>query len=474
MAALGLIMLLIWPVVVAVMFNRMPRPDAAIWGILIGYLILPPVLVIDLPAIPAIDKAMIPAIAVALFAFTSGRRDGEAPPPPWPIAITLLVVLLMISPILTGMGNQAPLIEGTSFRPGISISQSIGEVIVNFFHLLPFIIGFWLLSNNRGPVLLSRALILALLCYSIPMMMEVRLSPQINIWTYGFFQHDFVQTMRYNGFRPIVYLEHPLWVAFLTLSAVICAIMFARAQRTNKAYAIAAYLGFVLILCKSLGVLLELLVALPILWLMRPRVITMVAAILGIMVVLYPVVRASPLMPVDDVISTATGAEAERGQSLEFRLVNEGLLLNRALDRRWFGWGGWGRSMVVEPESARYLTVIDGEWIRVMGERGIVGFVAQFGLLLVPLLMLWRHWPKTRGKPGIQELSLAGLAMVLALNMVDLIPNATITPLTWLMAGIIAGAAVRMREGTFFDQQTDDVKQKASILPKKTGLNPVL
>lgn len=468
-------MLLIWPVVVAVMFSRWSRPEAAIWGILVGYLILPPVLVIDLPALPAIDKSMIPAIAVAFFAFISPRRDGETlPVPPWPVSIKALVALLMVSPILTGMGNHAPLIEGTSFRPGIGTSQSIGEVMLNFFQILPFIIGFWLLSNIKGPVLLSRALVLSLLCYSIPMLIEVRLSPQINIWTYGFFQHDFVQTMRYNGFRPIVYLEHPLWVASLTLSALICAVMFARAQRTSKAYAIAAYLTFALVICKSLGALLEFAVALPILWLLRPRYITMIAGVLGILVVLYPIARSSPLMPVDEVVSTATGAEAERGQSLEFRLVNEGLLLQRAQERIWFGWGGWGRPMVVDPESARYLTVIDGEWIRVIGERGIVGFIGQFGLLLAPLLLLWRHWPRDRGKPGAAELSLAGLAMVLALNMVDLIPNATITPLTWLLAGVIAGAAVRMREGNFFEDQAVGVNQRAKIVPKKTGLNPVL
>ena len=46
------------------------------------------------------------------------------------------------------------------------------------------------------------------------MLVEVRLSPQINTWIYGFFQHDFIQMMRYGGFRPIVFLPHGLWVAF--------------------------------------------------------------------------------------------------------------------------------------------------------------------------------------------------------------------------------------------------------------------
>jgi hypothetical protein len=38
------------------------------------------------------------------------------------------------------------------------------------------------------------------------------------------------------------------------------------------------------------------------------------------------------------------------------------------------------------------------------------------------------------------------LCLLLAINAVDLIPNATLTPLTWLIAGALTGYSERLRE----------------------------
>ena len=43
----------------------------------------------------------------------------------------------------------------------------------------------------------------------------------------GYFQHSFEQMMRAGGFRPIVFLYHGLWVAFLTATAVLAAFTLA-------------------------------------------------------------------------------------------------------------------------------------------------------------------------------------------------------------------------------------------------------
>lgn len=472
MPALGLIMLLIWPVVVAVLFNRMPRPQAAIWSILAGYLLLPPLLSIDLPAIPAIDKSTIPAMAAAFFAFITPARADEPEAISMAGPIVALFLMMLVAPILTAATNADALVDGIVFRPGVTITQGIGEMIVTVFRLLPFVLGYRFLSDSRGAVLLVRILVLSMLAYSLPMMIEVRLSPQINVWVYGFFQHDFSQTMRYGGFRPIVFLQHPLWVAFLTMSALIFALAMTRAERTKYWFGVTGYLGLMLILCKSLGVLLQLFVAGPILWLLRPRAVVGIAMLLGMAVMVYPAVRASGVLPVEQLADLATGAEAERGGSLAFRLANETILLDRALERGPFGWGAWGRPLIVNPETGRTETIIDGEWIRILGQAGIWGFLAEFLLLLTPLIMLWLSWPKGRGvKPGKEELALAAIALILGLNMVDLIPNATITPLTWLMAGTVAGAARRMAKGSYFVQ---DGVQELLVVPKKTGLKAVL
>ncbi|WP_294926106.1 hypothetical protein [uncultured Paracoccus sp.] len=471
MTALALIALLCWPLAVAVLFNRMPRPEAAVWSVLGGYLVLPPVVGIDLPGLPDIGKETLPAMAAVLFACLTGPKEGESPMPPIPPALLFLTVVLVLTPIATAVTNPDALFDGIVVRPGIGMIQGVGEAIGTTFYLMPFLLGFWLLSDTRGPRVMARALVAGVLAYSVLMLIEIRLSPQLNVWIYGFFQHAFDQTMRYGGFRPIVFLTHPLWVAFLTLTALLSAIALLRVEGTPRARGIAAYLTVILVLCKSLGGLMHLFIAAPILWLMRPRMIVLFALVVGIAVFLYPVARALPWVPIDELAGLISSAEAERGGSFEFRLNNEVILLDRALERPWFGWGAWGRQLIVDPESGRHLTIVDGEWIRVLGQYGITGYAAAFGLLLLPLIMLWRAWPKGRDETGPDGLLLAAMALMLSLNMLDLVPNATITPLTWLMAGIVSGAAVRMRDGSYFAQTPAAV---ARVLPKKTGLKAIL
>ena len=64
----------------------------------------------------------------------------------------------------------------------------------------------------------SAALIYAPLC-----LLELRLSPQLHRWVYGYHQHDFVQTMRDGGYRPMVFMEHGLMVSFWMAAAALTA-----------------------------------------------------------------------------------------------------------------------------------------------------------------------------------------------------------------------------------------------------------
>ena len=74
----------------------------------------------------------------------------------------------------------------------------------------------------------------------------------------------------------------------------------------------------------------------------------------------------------------------DRARSLEGRFVNEDLLMTKAFQRPMFGWGGWGRNRVYD-EYGKDLTVTDGRWIIELGQRGFVGLLSLFALLLLPL-----------------------------------------------------------------------------------------
>ena len=67
------------------------------------------------------------------------------------------------------------------------------------------------------------ALVLGGLIYVPFALLEVRISPQLHIWLYGFFPHDFKQMMRDGSFRPTVFMEHALTLAQFMAAATLAA-----------------------------------------------------------------------------------------------------------------------------------------------------------------------------------------------------------------------------------------------------------
>lgn len=474
MPVLALMVLVCWPVVVGILFTRLDRAQALIWSIFGGYLVLPQLVEIDLPVFPGLNKHMIPAVAAAFMVYfiTKDRARDEPQPPPLGRWVMLLLAMNFVSPIMTALTNPDPLVDGINYRPGMSISQGVANLILQCIMLLPFLLGYKVLWTARGAELWTRALVLGVLCYSVPMLIELRMSPQINVWVYGFFQHDFIQTIRYGGYRPIVFLEHPLWVALMTMTAFLSAIAIARNDRTRRNLLIAVYLGVIVFLCKSAGALMQAIMAAPLVAFFRPRIMVLFAALVATAAFSYPMLRTTPWMPLQGVVDLAGSISPERGRSLEFRLMNEEMLLERAMERPVFGWGGWGRSLFYDPYNGKLSSIPDGQWVIWIGATGIFGYLAHFLLLLTPIFAALRAVPGGRHPPRKKELvTLGALSLMLAMNLLDLIPNATITPLTLLTAGVLLGNAHRLRQGVA-EGQVQPVQDR--ILPKKAGIQTVL
>ena len=55
-------------------------------------------------------------------------------------------------------------------------------------------------------------------------------------------------------------------------------------------------------------------------------------------------------------------------------------MMDRASQRIWFGWGRFGRSRIFD-EWGSDVSVTDGRWTITLGQFGLFGFVAEFGLL---------------------------------------------------------------------------------------------
>lgn len=436
-STLGLIVLSAWPLVVALLFSRLDRVQAAIWSILGGYLLLPPVVAIDLPMVPGLDKdavAALPALAAVLVLGT-----GSQPRPPWTPWLSGLLILAVTAPFLTAFANPEPLVEGITFRPGLTAYDGFAAAVASLIDVVPFLLGYLLLSTPAALRQWLHALVIAGLVYSLPMLLEVRLSPQLNVWIYGFFAHDFGQMIRYGGFRPMVFLSHGLWVAIFAATATIAAAVRIRDGGWSARAGLALlWLTGVLILCKSAASILYGLLFVPVVLFAPLRWQLRIAGVLAALVLIYPLSRWWNLLPTEAITEFLVGIDQDRAYSLDYRFQNEAALLERASAKALTGWGGWGRHHIIDPSSGRYLTVTDGMWIVQMSIYGLLGYLWMFGLLVGPVL---RHafWS---GRSAIDP-AVAGLSLILAANLVDLIPNATLTPLTWMSAGALAGLAAR-------------------------------
>lgn len=445
---LAYVMLAIWPIVALVLFLRLSPAQAVVATLLGGYLLLPPPpAVFDFAMMPPLSKETIPSLAAFALAVTMLRPRLHL----WPEnrAGRALLALFVLSPLATWATNTEPVLFAQGGLPGMRLSEAFALMVAQAMLAMPFLLGRALLADHAGRRVLLMGFLIGGLVYSIPMLIEVRLSPQMNVWVYGYFQHYFAQMVRAGGFRPIVFLYHGLWAAFFIMSAMVAAFALSRddGARTRNGAAnakllIGGYLAAVLILCKSLGSALFGALAAPLVLLAPGRWQVGLAALAAVGVLAYPVLKQADLVPVETMVAQAAKLSEQRANSLQFRFDNETALFERASAKPLFGWGNWGRNHLHDQVSGAITTVTDGRWIITLGVYGWVGFLAEFGLLTLPLFALWRE----ARRPGAELPALiAPLALLHALNMIDLVPNATLTPLSWLFAGALLGCAERMR-----------------------------
>lgn len=456
----ALLALLGWPLVTVVLFRVLPKERALIWTILGAYMVLPQISAIDLPVVPPLNKESIPNLSAFAACMVVLGRMPELIPKSWPARV--LLVLILLSPAVTVLTNLEPirfgidrfgslsLVDPNALTvwglPGLRIYDSVSALVQQAFLMLPFFLARDLLRTEAAIREIVLALVIAGALYALPMLWEVRFSPQLHTRIYGFFQHDFAQAMRSGGFRPFVFMPHGLWVAFFAFMCTMAAAAWMRSSdraQAGRNLLIVGFMAGLVVICKSLGPLLFTLAFVPLILLTKPRLHMALAAGLVVVVMLYPMLRGSGLVPTEGIIATVTDINPDRAQSLEYRFTNEDRILDHVADKPIFGWGGWGRFMVYDPATGESQSIVDGQWIITIGQFGWLGYIAFFGLLALPVLSLWWNARKPEAPPV--PITVSTLALILAVNMVDMLPNATLIPFTWLIAGALLGYAETLK-----------------------------
>ena len=421
-----------WPLVSLWLFATRPAGQAAAISVVVSFLFLPSRTAVDLPFLPALDKVTVSGIALLVLAFAfAGDRMRIVPAGRIP---KLLFLLLFGGAVMTMAKNTDILIYGPTILPAQRLYDALSYSIQTLLVVIPFLVGQRLLGSVDGHRTILKVLAISGVVYAALMAFEIRMSPQLHTWIYGFFPHSFGQQMRGDGFRPVVFLIHGLWTAFFAMTAAVSAAALWRASPLDRRgpWLIAlVIIGGVLVLARSLGSQVYALCLIPLVLFLSPRAQIRIAVVLAVIAITYPALRGAHLIPTGAILDLAESVSAERAQSLGTRIQNEERLLAKAEERALFGWGIWARNRVYDPETGQDLSITDGYWVILIGTFGWIGYVAIFGLLAWPIVSTWR---KSDAQIAPET---AALCLLLAITMVELLPNSTFPPWTWLIAGAL-------------------------------------
>jgi hypothetical protein len=449
-ATLAYLALLCWLPISLVAFLVMRPLRAALFTILGAMLFLPEGVSFKYPYLPYLDKHNIPYLCVLIGAvFRCPKRAIKPPAERW---FTFLAFVLLVGALATALTNRDTLRYGravVTVLPGLTLKDGFFTGITqSLLHALPFFLGLALVRTAKDLRDLLASFAVAALIYVPFALIEIRLSPQFHYWVYGFHQHSFLQTLRWGGYRPMVFMAHGLALARFFVVATLAALLVApkRAKLLGLPTKLAAAVLFItLVLCKSTGAVIYGLLALVIVSLGKVRLRHAAAVVLATVVLLYPTLRAADAIPLDRVIAGASGVASDREQSLLFRFRNEDDLLVKARQRMVFGWGEYNRSFIFD-DRGRPTTITDGHWIVIVGVLGMVGFAATFGMLLFPIFVARARVRKIADRSD--RMLVSGVAVIIATIAVDLIPNGLWDGYPYFFAGALMGVTRSLVEAS--------------------------
>ncbi|AGS39789.1 hypothetical protein [Cycloclasticus zancles] len=430
--------LAIWPLIAIYLYRVKSIQIATLWTILGGFMFLAVKTEVDLPMIPPLGKHTVPVVSALLGVwFVKNKRisffKGLG-------KIKYLVILFVSVPFITaGLNGEAIVIGGRFFR-GLSYYDGLSAVINQCLLVIPFFIGRAFFRTYDDQLIMFKVLLVAGLLYSLPMLYEVRMSPQLHRLAYDYFPHSFLQQKRFGGFRPVVFMGHGLLVSFFAFVVLTSAVTLwkNRVRVQNLSPAILSYFFVVvLILCKSVASIFYGLFAFIAIKRTSFRTQYRVAIFLVILAMLYPTMSILKAFPHQALIDVATSIDSGRAESLQFRFDNETTLLEHGREKFFFGWGGWGRNRLHDENTGKDISVTDGRWIITFGQFGIMGFIAEFGLLAVTVFRAYEASKLLKHES--EKILHASHALLVAIIMIDQLPNASLAPWLWLVVGILLG-----------------------------------
>ncbi|NTV99565.1 MAG: hypothetical protein HGA70_10435, partial [Chlorobiaceae bacterium] len=415
---------------VILLFKKLEPRLAASVAFVAGWMFLP-IAAINLPGLPDYTKttAVCVGILAGAYIFDKERLSKFKFN-----ALDLPMLLWCTAPFFSSVANGLGPYDGLSQTMYQSITWG-----------LPYYIARIYFSDSSSMKVLAIAIFIGAVVYIPFCWFELIMSPQLHRLTYGYHQCNFLQTLRDGGgFRPMVYMEHGLMTAMWMALGIFLAVwlLYCRELPEKILFVPSRWLllllVFTTVMMKSVGALVLLAIALVVLYLSRKMKSAVLVVIMLLVPLLYIYTRTTGIWDGKNLSGyVAEKFSATRAQSLQFRFDNETILIDKALEGTFFGWGGYGRSRVYT-EKGKDISVTDGLWIITLGQNGIYGLAAMFVTIELPLLLfILRIRPE---RWGSRELSApAVMALFMSVYMIDNLLNGMINPIYMLFNGGIIG-----------------------------------
>jgi hypothetical protein len=406
-------------------FSSLAPRRAVLYTMLGGWLFLPHFH--DSCGIPYLTSKLMVVGTLTLLgslAFDSGRWIGLSLRP-----MDVLVAVMCASPFATALSND------------LGAKEALSATLETTLEWAPaYLLGRTYFGTPRGLRDYASAFVAAGFVYIPFCLWEVRMSPNLHYWTYGFSSWRFDQSIRYGGYRPAVFMQHGLAVGMFMAMATLTAYWLWRTKARQRVGFIPLGWGWIglcatTILCKSTGAIALLAAGVAVLEGTRRLRISLLVLLLASAPAAYCAARIggwSPLAIVDIVRGTT---DEDRARSLAYRNQNEDLLVRKAMQRPVLGWGRFARSFVLD-EQGHIVSVPDGRWVIVLGVAGLVGLIALGAALLLPTLIVLQSCP-ARYWADPRVASAAAVAVAVLLWAIDDLLNDMRTPIVPAIVGAL-------------------------------------
>ena len=427
-----------WIPLVLGLFARLKAHHAVIAGFLLAWMFLPQY-DYELPGLPNYSKISAASYGILAGTFIFNRSAFAQFRP---CVYDLPIALWCVAPFLSSISNGLGAWDG--------LSASLGKVTS---WGIPYFIGRLYFDRTEALRDLCLGIFLGALIYVPFCLYEMVMSPRLHKQVYGWHPAQFGQSRRGSSWRPVVFMKHGLMAAMWMASGALAGVRLLASKNLGKRLPViplpslpaVATVVFLVFIFSSFGALALLVMGLGLIAvvtrLRRSWPMLLVVAI----PILYMTTRGTGAWDGQNLIdASAALSSEERADSLAFRIKNENVLVQKALQQPLFGWGGWKRSFIFNENNVA-VSVPDGLWVLAFGQNGLFGLTCLTMTLLLPQLLFLRRYPASRwAEPAVA--ALVPLSMMLGMFMIDNLFNDMFNPVMLLSAGGLTGLFLRRVE----------------------------